>query len=188
VPATRVENVAETFSPGQAVHFCPGAVGGDEWNSPGYDPQTNLLLTGEVEWCDTATPKDLDELRSVPTGHPWAGMATWNPISMFGRFSRADGHWAGWLYATDADTGVSRWRVQTNYPIVSGITPTAGGLVFFGDVGGNFYAVDAGTGQKLWGEQLGGAIGGGVITYTVDGAKKLRPLSALPTRSGLRRS
>ena len=60
--------------------------------------------------------------------------------------------------------------------------------MFFGDVGGNFYAVDAGTGQKLWGEQLGGAIGGGVITYTVDGAKKLRPLSALPTRSGLRRS
>jgi hypothetical protein len=44
----------------------------------------------------------------------------WNPISMFGRFSRADGHWAGWLYATHADTGVWRWRVQTNYPIVGG--------------------------------------------------------------------
>jgi alcohol dehydrogenase (cytochrome c) len=173
VPVTRIENVAETFSPGQAVHFCPGAVGGDEWNSPAYDPQTNLLLTGEVEWCDTATPKDLDELRSVPTGHPWAGMATWNPTSMFGRFSRADGHWAGWLYATDADTGIWKWRVKTNYPIVSGLTPTAGGLVFFGDVGGNLYALDASTGQKLWGHQLGGAIGGGVITYTADGAQKV---------------
>jgi len=100
-------------------------------------------------------------------------MATWNPTSMFGRFSRADGHWAGWLYATDADTGVWRWRVQTNYPIVSGITPTAGRLVFFGDVGGNLYAFDAATGQNLWGQQLGGAIGGGVITYTIDGAQKV---------------
>ena len=36
------------------------------------------------------------------------------------------------------DTGAWKWRIKTNYPIVSGITPTAGGVVFFGDVGGNF--------------------------------------------------
>src|SRR5262252_4583345 len=64
VPVTQIENVAETFAPGEAVHFCPGAVGGQEWNSPAYDPQTNLVLTGEVDWCDTATPKDVSELRS----------------------------------------------------------------------------------------------------------------------------
>jgi alcohol dehydrogenase (cytochrome c) len=49
---------------------------------------------------------------------------------------------------------------------------TAGGLVFFGDVGGNFYAVDAASDQKLWGRKIGGAIGGGVITYAVNGAQK----------------
>ena len=173
VPVTQVENVAETFAPGEAVHFCPGAVGGQEWNSPAYDPRTNLVLTGEVDWCDTATPKDVNELRSVSLGQPWAGMATWNPFSMFGRFSRADGHWAGWLYATDADTGVWKWRLKSNYPIVSGMTPTAGGVVFFGDVGGNFYVVDAASGEKLWGQELGGAIGGGVITYTANGAQKV---------------
>ena len=53
------------------------------------------------------------------------------------------------------------------------VTPTAGGLVFFGDMGGNFYALDAATGQKLWGKKIGGAIGGGVITYTVNGAQKV---------------
>ena len=68
------------FRPAQAVHFCPGAVGGAEWNSPAYDPQTNLILVGEVEWCDTATPKDVDELRSVKVGQPWAGMATLEPV------------------------------------------------------------------------------------------------------------
>ena len=53
------------------------------------------------------------------------------------------------------------------------MTPTAGGVVFFGDIGGNFYALDAATGEKLWGQDLGGAIGGGVITYTADGAQKV---------------
>ena len=53
------------------------------------------------------------------------------------------------------------------------MTPTAGGVVFFGDLGGNFYALDAATGEKLWGQDLGGAIGGGVITYTADGAQKV---------------
>ena len=63
--------------------------------------------------------------------------------------------------------------LTTNYPIVGAVTPTAGGLVFFGDVGGNFYAVDASTGQKLWGQKIGGAIGGGVITYTANGVQKV---------------
>jgi alcohol dehydrogenase (cytochrome c) len=173
VPVTQVEDVAAAFTPGKAVHFCPGAVGGAEWNSPAYHPQTNLIVVGEVDWCDTATPKDVNELRSVKVGQPWAGMATWNPFSMFGRFGGADGHWAGWVYAVDADTGVWKWRLKSNYPIVGGMTPTAGGVVFFGDIGGNFYALDAANGQKLWGQELGGAIGGGVITYTANGAQKV---------------
>ena len=45
--------------------------------------------------------------------------------------------------------------------------------MFFGDAGGNFYAVDANTGQKLWGQKIGGMIGGSVITYNVNGAQKL---------------
>jgi alcohol dehydrogenase (cytochrome c) len=56
---------------------------------------------------------------------------------------------------------------------MSAVTPTAGGVVFFGDMGGNFYALDAATGQKLWGQKIDGAIGGGVITYTVNGVQKV---------------
>jgi alcohol dehydrogenase (cytochrome c) len=100
-------------------------------------------------------------------------MATWNPFWVFGRMGGTEGHWAGWVYAVDADTGVWKWRLKSNYPIVSGMTPTAGGVVFFGDIGGNFYALDAANGQKLWGQELSGAIGGGVITYTANGAQKV---------------
>ena len=59
--------------------------------------------------------------------------------------------------------------------------------MFFGDVGGNFYALDCATGQKLWGQQIGGAIGGGVITAS--GARKVAVavgvvMAAWPTESG----
>jgi len=173
VPVTRVDNVDESFSTGAYVHFCPGAVGGAEWNSPSYDPRTNLIMVGEVEWCDTVTLQSIEKLRLVPVGQPWVGMATFNPFNMFGKESRSEDHWAGWVYAVDADTGAWKWRLKSNYPIVGGMTPTAGGVVFFGDIGGDFYALDSATGEKLWVQDLGGAIAGGVITYTANGAQKV---------------
>lgn len=173
VPVTRIENVKEAFTPGTWVHFCPGAVGGDEWNSPSYVPQTNLILVAEVDWCDSVRSKDPEALKRQPLGAPWAGVQTLNPFWMFGNDRQADGYWAGWVYAVDADNGVWKWRAKTNYPIVGGMTPTAGGVVFVGDVGGDFYALDAATGQKLWNQQFDGGVAGGVITYIADGAQKV---------------
>ena len=110
--------------------------------------------------------------RRRPAGQPWSGEASLNPFNVWGK---GDPYfdWAGWTYAVDADTGQWKWRAKTNYPIQSGMTPTAGGVVFFGDMGGNFYALDTATGQKLWGQKIGGAVGGGVITYAVDGKQKV---------------
>ena len=45
--------------------------------------------------------------------------------------------------------------------------------MFVGDVGGNFYALDASSGKKLWGQKIGGAIGGSVIVYRADGTEKI---------------
>ncbi len=172
VPVTRIENVDAAFVPGRPVHFCPGPVGGGEWNGPAFVPETNLILIGEVEWCYSVTVQDDATLRGVPRGGPWVGMAALNPFHVFGA-ADAQSDWAGWVYAVDADSGVWKWRLKSNYPILSGITPTAGGIVFFGDVGGNFYALDASNGEKLWGQNLGGAMAGGVITYTVKGSQRL---------------
>jgi alcohol dehydrogenase (cytochrome c) len=175
VPVTTIENDGQDFAVGQNVHFCPGPVGGDEWNTPGYDPTTNLIISGAVDWCDTVRITDDKKLAAVPIGQPFTGIAYLNPINMFGKEATIDKDWAGWVYATDADSGIWKWRVKSNFPVLGAITPTAGGVVFFGDLGGNFYALDAATGQKLWGQVLGtgGAIGGGVITYTVDGVQKI---------------
>jgi alcohol dehydrogenase (cytochrome c) len=170
---TTIENVDAPFSTDKDVHFCPGAGGGEEWNSPAYDPRTNLIFTGDVDWCSTVKLQTREEVVATAIGQPWTGERTINPFNKFGKFTRADGEWAGWLHAVDADTGVWKWRLKTNYPILGAVTPTAGGLVFFGDVGGNFYAVDAATGQKLWGQKIDGAIAGGVITYAVNDVQKV---------------
>jgi alcohol dehydrogenase (cytochrome c) len=172
-PVTRIENVQEPFAVDKDVHFCPGAAGGGEWNSPAYDPMTNFIFTGQNDWCTTVRLQTREEVLASPVGQIWTGEKSLNPADIFGKFTRADGVWAGWLHGVDADTGVWKWRLKSNYPIIGAVTPTAGGVVFFGDMGGNFYALDAATGQKLWGKKIGGAIGGGVITYTANGAQKV---------------
>ena len=177
-PVTRVENADATFSAGNAVHFCPGSTGGAEWNGPAYDPETNLLVIGEVEWCTTVRLKTPEQIAAVAPGAPWSGEASKNPFDTWGKPDPVF-DWAGRVYACDADTGIWKWRVKTNYPIQSGMTPTAGGLILFGDMGGNFYALDAATGAKLWGRKIGGAIGGGVITYEAAGAQKIAVATGL---------
>jgi alcohol dehydrogenase (cytochrome c) len=176
-PVTKIENVDAPFAPDKAVRFCPGASGGSEWNGPAYDPDTNLIITGEVDWCTTVKRQTDEQLQDAPTGGAWFGNAMRNPFNLFGR--QDQNFWGGWVYAVDADTGVWKWRLRSNYPIVGAVTPTAGGLVFAGDVGGNFYALDAATGDKLWGEKIGGGIGGGVIAYRAEGSEKIAVTTGL---------
>jgi alcohol dehydrogenase (cytochrome c) len=110
-------------------------------------------------------------VENTPNFTPWSGEDSINPFNMWGQADPVF-QWAGWVYAVDADRGQWRWRARTNYPIQSGVTPTAGGVAFFGDMGGNLYALDADTGRKLWGEKIGGAVGGGVITFATRQARR----------------
>jgi alcohol dehydrogenase (cytochrome c) len=178
VPATTISNVREPFSPNKDVHFCPGSGGGAEWNGPAFDPHNNLILLGEVDWCVTVKAQTEKELEDTAIGQPWFGERALNPFWAGGHKQvRGDHHWRGWLHAFDAESGQWKWRIRTNYPILGGVTPTAGGVTFFGDVGGNFYAVETATGRKLWGQKIGGGIGGGVITYKVNGRQRVAATS-----------
>jgi alcohol dehydrogenase (cytochrome c) len=177
-PVTTIANADATFAAGQSVHFCPGSTGGAEWNGSSYDPETNLTYVGEVDWCTTATLMSDASLRKVSNGQPWSGEDSLNPYETWGK-PDPFGQWGGWVYASDADTGDWKWRAHTNYPVQSGVTATGGGIVLFGDMGGNFYALDAASGRKLWGQKIGGAIGGGVITYAAGGSQKVAVATGL---------
>ena len=178
VPVTAVENADVLFSAEKSVHFCPGSVGGAEWNGPAYDPQNNLVLVGEVQWCTTVRIEHTRKIEDTANFTPWSAEDSINPFNMWGQADPVF-QWAGWPYAVDADSGQWRWRARTNYPVQSGVAPTAGGVVFFGDMGGNLYALDADTGRKLWGEKIGGAIGGGVITYTTPQGQRVAAATGL---------
>jgi alcohol dehydrogenase (cytochrome c) len=177
-PMTRMENETAPFEVGKPVHFCPGSTGGAEWNGPGYDPQNNLIYVGEVDWCTTVILEPAEKIADAAPGSPWSGEDSLNPFNTWGKGDPVF-DWAGWVTAVDADTGIWKWRAKTNYPVQSGVTPTAGGVVFFGDMGGNFYALDSEDGRKLWGQKIGGAVGGGVITYEVDGKQKVAAATGL---------
>ncbi|MGD9543016.1 MAG: pyrroloquinoline quinone-dependent dehydrogenase [Methylocystis sp.] len=178
VPVTKIENADVPFAADRSVHFCPGSVGGAEWNGPAYDPQNNLVLIGEVQWCTTVRIEPEKEIEGAPIFTPWSGEDSINPFNMWGKADPVF-QWAGWLYAVDADSGRWRWRAKTNYPVQSGVAPTAGGVVFFGDMGGNFYALDAATGRRLWGEKIGGAVGGGVITFSTPKGQRVAAATGL---------
>jgi alcohol dehydrogenase (cytochrome c) len=163
-PITTRENVGMPLSTTE-THFCPGATGGSEWNGPAYSPDTNLLYDGTVDWCATVT-LDSSELSKKP-GQSWTGAQLAN------QFGKADLNWSGWITATDADTGRVKWRFHAHAPVLSGITPTKGGLVLAGDMDKQAYAFDADSGKILWQTDLPGAPGGGLVSYLVDGKQRV---------------
>lgn len=168
-PVTRIENENVELSTTQHTHFCPGPSGGGEWNGAAYDPHTNLTFTAETDWCASATVATGEQVRSVKPGQLWMGGGSHEPFGLPDPRSQ----WGGWVYATDADTGQWRWRAHSNYPTLSGVTPTAGGLVFLGDHGGDLYALDSSSGQALWSLKVRGAIAGGIISYAVQGSQRI---------------
>jgi alcohol dehydrogenase (cytochrome c) len=157
------------------TRFCPGAGGGTEWNGPAYSPDTNLFYNGTVDWCVTVT-LDPDELAKKP-GQAWTGTELAN------QFGKRDLNWSGWVTAIDADSGQLKWRFRAGAPVLSGITPTRGGLVFAGDMDKHAYAFDAATGSVLWRADLPGAPGGGVITYMVDGKQRVAFVAGTRSRA-----
>jgi alcohol dehydrogenase (cytochrome c) len=161
---TTIFNADAPLTP-EGTRFCPGTQGGAEWNGVAYDPATNLLFTGETDWCVTIHTVGIDALDAVPIGQTWSGDAD--------GFGQRDAVSSGWFTASDADSGAKKWQIHLSRPLVGGVTPTAGGVVFFGDIDGNFFAYDTERGEQLWSMQLDGAVGGGVITYDTGQGQKV---------------
>jgi len=95
-----------------------------------------------------------------------------DPQMAFGKLD-PPARWKGWVSSIDAETGALRWKVQMPNPMVAGITATAGGLVFTGDLDGQVLAFEASSGRIVWRSATGGAIGGGVITYEAGGKQRI---------------
>jgi alcohol dehydrogenase (cytochrome c) len=149
-PITTIRNagVAPTV---EGVEVCPGPLGGVEWNGPALDKKNQAIVVGTVDWC--AIVKRDAEFKFKP-----------GQINLGGSWS-FPGPGKGWIVALDPDTGGIRWKYRTESPQVAGVTPTAGGVVFSGDMDGNFLVLDSASGRELLKSDTGGGLAGGVITY-----------------------
>lgn len=143
VPMTTQFNTQTPMS-AKGVRFCPGTDGGSEWNGPAYDKAHDAILSGQVDWCSTVHIDDSAKTKAVATGQPWSGSTK----DGFG-IQDPQSKWAGWLTSVNAMSGKQRWQFKAPDPIVSGVAPTAGDVVFFGDIGGHFFALNSDTGTKL---------------------------------------
>jgi alcohol dehydrogenase (cytochrome c) len=73
------------------------------------------------------------------------------------------------MTAFDAENGSVRWKYQAAHPMLAGVTPTAGGIVFAADLSGQLYAFDASSGRILFQTNTGQSTGGGIVTYIAGG-------------------
>jgi alcohol dehydrogenase (cytochrome c) len=177
VPTTTRTNVDAPLSRDRKTHFCPGSLGGSEWNGAAYDRDHNMLITGAADWCSTV------QLQSDTAKVPPVGQAFFGNVGGFGSAMDSGKTAKGWITAVDAESGAPRWKFAAPRPVLGGITPTAGGLVFAGDLSGAFYAFDAESGRILWQNALGQSVGGGVVSYCAGGQQRVAVTAGM--RSGL---
>lgn len=136
------------------VHVCPGPLGGTEWNGVAFDHKTDALIVPAVDWCALLKSAKVEFTPgSVYMGGSW----------VFDKSGR------GWINALNPQTGKLRWRYHAEGPVVAGVTPTAGGVTFTGDMLGHFLVLDSATGKLLFKDDTGGAVAGGVISYAEGG-------------------
>ncbi|MCE5185752.1 MAG: PQQ-binding-like beta-propeller repeat protein [Planctomycetaceae bacterium] len=160
-PVTTISNAEAPLTP-EGTRFLPGTQGGVNWNGPAYSPLTNGLYVNTRDWGTTVKMGGPEELQYTP-GKNFLGSS-----NEYGEDDPASEQ-SGWLTAADADDGRVLWKYHAAKPLTAAVTPTAGGLVFTGDLEGNMLAFDAKTGDILAKKQTSGPIGGGIVTYLIDG-------------------
>lgn len=143
---------------GSGIRLCP--IAAVQWNGPAYSPDTHLLYMNGIDWCARAIkgPTPIYEAR-----HPYLGWAnfygTRDPVNEA----------FGWINAIDPTTGNIVWRQKVSSIPLGAVTATGGGLVITGETDGTLLALDAQSGAELYKTNVGGAIGGGIVTYEAGG-------------------
>jgi len=147
-------------------------------HKPLYETQVVKRENTDVPWI--AVDKSVNGAKVCPGsfgGIEWDGPA-YNPganmlyvpaLEWCGTSTQPFDQARGFLTAIDASTGVIKWRYQSQHPMLAAVTTTSSGLVFTGELTGDFLALDAGTGKVLRRFNVGGPMLGGVVTYSIDG-------------------
>jgi alcohol dehydrogenase (cytochrome c) len=153
-------DVSKDAREGKKVTVQPSILGGKNWEPMSYNPQTGLAYANTLNIGGNykAIPADFKQ------GEWYLGM------DLTDIWAWPDGP-RGYLKAIDPMTGKAKWEVPSDIPRFSGVLSTAGGVVFSGQLTGEFDAFDANDGKKLWSFQTGSGIEGQPVTWQQDGVQ-----------------
>ena len=154
---------------GKPTYICPGAAGGKSWNQIAYSPKTGFIYTPSLEVCNEVVAGREDAKEGA---NFFGGSFLMKPPPNGPAHSHID--------AYDPVTGKRQWTFPYKYSLLASMLATAGDLVFTGDPEGDFFALDARTGAKLWSFQTGAGHRGSSVSYAVNG----RQYIATPTGWG----
>ena len=169
-----IKNPAFWPKPMGGIVVDPGTQGGTNWYPPSYSPRTGLFYIPTWENSGGRSPKyDAGEWQE---GHRYTGAtpppgtppAARGPARAPANFKTEEEGY-GAIRALDPKTGAKKWDFKMVSYTESGVLSTGGDLVFAGGMEGNFFGLDARTGELLWHVNLGGPSASGPISYSVDG-------------------
>jgi alcohol dehydrogenase (cytochrome c) len=143
---------------GKQAMICPSAAGAKSWNSMAYSPRTGFLYVPVNEICENLTAND--EKPQEGRGYMNGAFPMVLPPNRT-NYSHID--------AWDPVTGKRAWSDPYRYLLLASMLSTAGDLVFTGDPEGNFFALHARTGAKLWSFQTGAGHRGASVSYSANG-------------------
>jgi glucose dehydrogenase len=144
----------------------PANKGGAMWSPPAYSPQTKYFYTmGVNEAHDYIANKPLPEV--YKPGTPIRGQYSGGDMALNTKVFPPSGTFS----AVDTTTGKIAWQYKSKRPMYGGALATASGLVFAGDMDGDFIAFDAKTGKELWRYPMGAGVCTPPITYRIKGVQ-----------------
>jgi alcohol dehydrogenase (cytochrome c) len=145
----------------EEIETWPSISGGTNWFPYSFDPRTNTAYVNTLAIGMKYQPEPADAIRNLKPGESHRAVK-------ITRLDEPDGN-RGYLNAIDPMTGKSKWKIPFKSPNWAGTLVTAGGLVFTGELTGEFIAVDQDTGKILWKFQTPSGIIGQPITWQHDG-------------------
>jgi len=145
---------------GKKVTLYPSILGGKNWEPMSFNPQTGLAYANTLAFGGHYK----SEPAVYKAGEMYLGMDL-TDVWEFGDGPR------GHLKAIDPMSGKTKWEAPSDIPRFSGVLSTAGGVVFTGQLTGEFEAFDADSGKKLWAFQTGSGIEGQPVTWQQDGVQ-----------------
>lgn len=142
---------------GNSIFAVPSFLGAKNWMPMAYSQKTGLFYVPSNEWGMNIW----NEPVSYKKGAAYIGAGyTVKPIF--------EDH-VGSLKAIDPKDGSIKWNLKNPLPLWGGVMTTAGGLVFTGNLEGEFMAINDETGEVVWKFQTGTGIVGQPVTYELDG-------------------